>query len=140
MAKITISDMVPVEKSLTRLDPSGETKVCISPPSWREDKIRGSYLMNRKHYRGELGQWVVEVNCNVRELWEGEIWLTFHSANIDVDIELPGGEAKTVQIIGEKKDFAYDVFMQKLAELPPQIIYAWHEALVSVIPEWQNPF
>ena len=140
MAKITISDMVPQEVKLLRLDKTGETKVWINPPSWRDDKMRGAMLSNRRHYIDEMNRWVVQVDCNVRELWEMEIWLSFSQAYIDVDIAQQDGNIKTVTIVGSKSDFTYEKFMKLLSEMPPQIIYAWHEAVVNTVPEWRDPF
>lgn len=140
MAKIKISTMVPKTIKLERLDPTGETKVTIVPPGWREERQRGMLLASRKYTYDDLGRLVTQVDCNIRELWESEIWLTFGSANIVVEIEQEDGDAKELSIVGDKNTIQFSDFMNTLSEMPPQVVYAWHEAVISVVEEWANPF
>lgn len=140
MAKIKVSNMVSKECALTELDASGETKVVVKPPSWQEEKARGALLAQRKYYHDEYGQLVTEVDCNIRELWEAEIWLTFERANLEVEIEQTDGSEKSINIQGHRDEFKYTEFMEKLGQMPPQVIMQWHLAVISVVPAWRNPF
>jgi len=137
---IKISTMASQVISLDRLDPSGETKVTIIPPDWNAERIRGSLLAKRKYSRDDIGRLVTEVDCNIRELWESEIWLTFGGAKIIVEIDQPDGETETLSIVGDKDSIRFGEFMSILESMPPQVVYAWHEAVVKVVEDWRHPF
>jgi hypothetical protein len=131
--------MVPEQRKLEVIDPTGETWVIVRPPGWEEDKRRGELLRNRRYSYDERGFLVTEVDCNIRELWEAEIWLTYENTNLDVDIEQGGEVLKTITF-DPRDETKFDEFMDKLGELPPFIIRAWRGAVVDIVRDWRNPF
>ena len=137
---IKISTMVPQIIPLTRLDPTGETKVTVVPPGWNEERIRGGLLAKRKYSRDDIGRLVTEVDCNIRELWESEIWLTYGESNVVVEIDRGTDEPETLSIVGDKDSVTFKEFMTTLEKMPPQVVYAWHEAVAQVVEDWRNPF
>jgi len=81
------------------------------------------------------------VDCNVRQLWATELWLTFEEANIHIKYMDDEGEVvKEVKLVGTKDDYTYSQFMETLNDLPTNVIYEWRSAVVDVIPDWRNPF
>ena len=78
---IKVSAVGPEIRFLSKADPSEKTWVKIKPPSWEEEKRRANLLSNRKYYYDDLGRLITEVDCNIMELWEVEIWLTYLGSN-----------------------------------------------------------
>ena len=136
MAKIKDSAMVPETKKLTEADPSGDDWVIIKPPGWEAEKRRGNLLSSRKYYRDDMGRLVTDVECNIRELWESEIWLTYGGSNLHVEFGDERPEIKFDPDGGED----YATFIDKLAQLPPSIVYEWRLKVLEVVPDWVNPF
>ena len=138
---LEVSAMVPEMRRLLNNDPSGDTWVKIKPPGFEEEKQRGQLLKKRSYSYDDDGYLNTDVDCNVRQLWATELWLTFEEANIHVKfVDDEGETVKEVKMVGTKDDYTYSEFMEKLNALPTNIIYEWRSAVVDVIPDWRNPF
>lgn len=139
MAKIQVSASVPEKRELESIDPTGETWVIVKPPTWQEEKRRGRMLSKRKDYFDENGLPATEIDVNTRELTEAELWLTYVDTNLEVDL-MDGDEVVETITFEPKEKTSVNDFLTKLNKLPGSIVYAWREAVVSVVPDWRYPF
>lgn len=143
MAKITVSSFSPISCDLRGTDPTGETWVMITPPGYAEEMERGRMLSKRSYSYDETGLPVTLVDVNTRMLFAEEIWLSYHSTNLEVDIPSKDADGKdiTVNITFLPRDkTTRAVFMGKLLQLPPSFVYEWRSAVVDVIRSWATPF
>lgn len=143
MAKITVSTFSPVSRDLRGADPTGETWVMITPPGYAEEMERGRMLSKRSYTYDEVGLPVTFVDVNTRMLFAEEIWLSYHSTNMEVDIpskdEDDNDIVVTITFLPRDKT-TRAVFMGKLLQLPPAFVYEWRSAVVDVVRSWLTPF
>jgi len=125
----------PVTIKLLDIDPSGETTVTIRPPDWKAENLRGAFLAKRTYGQDEFMRLVVSVDANLRELWETELWLTLEAVNIVVEI----GDDK-IELVGSRDELTFNEFKNKLDQMPPDVVYSWHDAVLVVVERWRNPF
>jgi len=135
MPVIKISEFLPQERKMNRVDPSGETWVKIKPPDMEAESLRQNLLTRKRFHFDDQGQIEsVEVAVNNGELYAAEIWLTYEDTNGEYDI---GGEVVKFEPRSKETRAA---FLTKLVKLPPAIVWEWHSKVVDVVRDWQNPF
>jgi hypothetical protein len=139
MATTKISAFVPQTKELRSVDPKGGVWVKVKPPGWEEESFRGRMLSKRSYRYDELGRLVTEVDCNVRELWAFEIWLTYAETNLDVTIEHGDGKEEQVTF-PPREETNFNEFADLLGKLPPPMVYDWRDQVMAVVPAWRDPF
>jgi len=141
MARAKISAAVPERKLLRSLDMDGGQWVVVKPPTWVEEMARGQLLTARStSFDDTTGMPITSVDVNTRQLWLEEIWLTFNEGHIDVEIEHAGEPPVVVTIQGTHDDFSRQDFMQRLVQLPSNVITEWHARVTEVVPAWHFPF
>lgn len=126
---IKVSEMTPVKKHLTGVDPSGDSWVLIKPITYRDDMQRGELLKEREMGAGGAGKGI-----NMYLLRAEEIWITYANAHIVLEDE-DGKEAQPFTEEMTKKEF-----MTVLEGLLPAVVFEWHGKLVEVNPDWAFPF
>lgn len=143
MAKITVSAFIPTSRTLRGVDPTGETWVMITPPGYAEEMERGRMLSKRSYSYDESGLPITLVDVNTRMLFAEEIWLSYHSTNMEVDMPTKDEDGNdvivTITFLPRTKT-TRGVFMGKLLQLPPPFVYEWRSAVVDVIRSWATPF
>ncbi|NIV30507.1 MAG: hypothetical protein GWN58_13715 [Anaerolineae bacterium] len=139
MATITASTPVAQTRYLSVSDPTGETFVVIKPPDYGAETERGELLSKRTLVPdGTMLRTQVETNLN--QLWALELWLTYVETNLVVEFEDDqGNTTKTVRF--EPRDqMSRAEFLNRLAQLPPGVVYEWHACVVDVVRDWSVPF
>ena len=100
-------------------------------------------LSKRSYTYDEIGLPVTLVDVNTRLLFAEEIWLTYHSTNLDLDIPSKDEDGNdfvdNVTFLPRAKTTRV-IFMGKLLQLPPPIVYEWRSAVVDVVRSWATPF
>jgi len=142
MATIKVSGFSPVSRDLRGADPTGETWVMIAPPGYAEEMERGRMLSKRSYTYDESGLPVTLVDVNTRMLFAEEIWLTYHSTNLEVDIPSKDNDGEDIVVnitFLPRPKTTRAVFMGKLLQLPPSIVYEWRSAVVDVVRSWAAP-
>ena len=137
---IKAASIVPVRKELTRADPSGQTWAMITPASYRQDMVRGEMLRNREYAVDDNYGVVTRVDVNIYRLHAEELWITYHSASIVLEDVDDDGKPANVDLFRPKDEMTRSEFMVALGRLPRPVVSEWHQALVSVVPDWQYPF
>lgn len=143
MAKITVSNFHPVSRDLRGADPTGETWVMVTPPGYAEEMERGRLLSKRSYSYDEAGLPITLVDVNTRMLFAEEIWLTYDSTNLEVDIPAKDDDGndivETITFL-PRRQTSRAMFMKKLLQLPPSFVYEWRSAVVDVVRSWATPF
>ena len=115
----------------------------IAPPGFAEEMERGRLLSKRSYTYDEVGLPITLVDVNTRMLFAEEIWLSYHSTNLDVDVTTQDDEGQDVVVnitFLPRAKTDRGVFMRKLLQLPPAFVYEWRSAVVDVVRSWATPF
>ena len=122
-------------------DPTGSTTVTIKQPTPRALRLREDELSNRTP-RTIDGFLHTEVRVNREELRHLELWLTYDSTTLEVEVM-----DKDTKEIEETISFADEIkrreFMEaitRLSVLAPGILIEWQQCVREVVPQWDSPF
>jgi hypothetical protein len=140
---IKAAAVVPQQKKLMDLDPTGESWVWVKPTTARMDYLRANLLQTQEWTSD--GRFI-RVVVNPVELQHYQIWLSSGGPDgsigslILADVDEEGKERLTTLFPKKRDDYTLGDFMDELYKCPPQLISHWTAAIYEVNRSWMYPF
>ncbi len=142
MSTIKVRKPKPEKHTLDISDLSGETWVVVRPPSPRELEERAQELSKRTPIVIE-GYYHTQVEVNSDKLRHLEIWLTYESTNLQVEILDDDGQVGETVTFKPREETTREEFQSKLDKLAVPaygILVEWQQKVRETVLQWDTPF